>query len=327
MNTFRQRPLAVGTLRAFEAVARHLNFRQAAEELHLTQSAVSRQIQSLEQDVGAPLFVRGTRHVELSNAGAALLRAVAPLLHKLDATVRQIRRARARRTITVSTFASFASLWLIPRLEAFQRERPDLDIRVSACDQLVEVDGVEVDLALRYCPPQRVAAGARRLFGEVLTPVASPWLLERAGSGQGPALHCAEDLSRHTLLEEDDGHPSSGLLSWRHWLAERALGELVPQRWVYFNYTFQQVQAALTGQGVALARLPLVATALGSGELVEPFGREGRAQGRHVYWLVASDAALERPEVAQFCDWIERQAALTREAVGEPPPVGLSRLD
>jgi LysR family glycine cleavage system transcriptional activator len=320
MNTVRQRPLAVGTLRAFEAVARHLNFRQAAEELHLTQSAVSRQIQSLEQDLGAPLFVRGTRHVELSNAGTALLRAVAPLLHRLDATVRQIRQVRARRTITVSTFASFASLWLIPRLEAFQRERPDLDIRVSACDRYVEVDGVEVDLALRYSPAEPPAESGRYLFGEMLTPVAGPWLIERAGRPEGPALRRPEDLALHTLLEEDDGHPYSHLLSWRHWLADRALGEMAPRRWIYFNYTYQQVQASLSGQGVALARLPLVATALASGELVEPFGCEGRSPGLHAYWLVVAPEALERLEVAQFCEWIERQAALTREVVREGVP-------
>lgn len=315
MNEHRQRPLAVGTLRAFEAVARHLSFRLAAEELHLTQSAISRQIQSLEQEVGAPLFVRGTRHVELSQAGTALLRTVAPLLHRLDLTVRQIRRTRSRRTISVTTFASMASLWLIPRLEAFQREHPDLDIRVSACDAFVEVDGVEIDAALRYSRGPQDGCEARRLFGEVLTPVVSPWLLERASNGQGPPLRSPADLAQHTLLEEDDGHPYSHLLSWRTWLAHQGLPELTPQRWIYFNYTYQQVQASLTGQGVALARLPMVAPALASGELVEPFGPAGRLQGAHVYWLVVSPLALERPEVAQFCAWVERQATLTRAGV------------
>src|SRR5262245_2328740 len=151
MNTLRQRPLAVGPLRAFEAVARHLSFRAASEELFLTQSAVSRQIQGLEEELGAPLFVRGTRHVELTTAGASLLRAVAPMLDRLDSTVRQIRQNRGRRVVGVTTFASFASLWLIPRLEAFQRQHPDIDIRVSANDSMVEPDAQEIDIALRYC--------------------------------------------------------------------------------------------------------------------------------------------------------------------------------
>ncbi|AKJ27251.1 LysR family transcriptional regulator [Caldimonas brevitalea] len=313
----RQRPLAIGPLRTFEAVARHLNFRQAAEELYLTQSAVSRQIQGLEQELGAPLFRRGTRHVELTQAGATLLRTTAPLLDRLDASVRQIRQARSRRTVSVSTFASFASLWLIPRLEAFQRDHPDMDIRVSASDRYVDVDGIEVDLALRYGLAPQADPAHVRLFGEILTPVVSPWLLERARSGQGPALQTPPDLAQHTLLEEDGGHRSSGALGWGQWLAARGLDDLTPQRWLYFSYTYQQVQACLVGQGVAMARVPLVAPSLQAGELVEPFGTEGRTAARTVYWMVAPAVARERPEVAQFCDWIEAQAALTRAAVGE----------
>ena len=326
-QNIRQRPLSVGPLRAFEAVARHLNFRQAAEELHLTQSAISRQIQGLEDDVGAPLFLRGTRHVELTGAGASLLRAVAPMLDRLDATVRQIRQARGRRTVSVTTFASFASLWLIPRLEAFQREHPDLDIRVSANDAIVDIDGSEVDLALRYCTPSVAPAGAVRLFGEVLTPVASRWLIE---AGRGKPLEKPEDLALHTLLEEDDGHPGHGILGWRHWLMTHGLKDFQPQRWLYFNYTYQQVQAALAGQGVALARLPLVAEALRAGELVEPFDPvTHRAPREHAYWLVAAPAARQRTEVSQFCEWVERQARETRQAIGEVPVVedGLGEWD
>ena len=117
----RTRPIQAGHLRAFEAVARHLNFRLAAEEMALTQSAVSRQIQALEDEVGAPLFLRHTRAVELTAAGALLLQAVAQALPRIDTAVRQIRQSAGRRHVTVTTFASFASMWLIPRLEAFQR--------------------------------------------------------------------------------------------------------------------------------------------------------------------------------------------------------------
>ena len=157
MNPPRHRPLAVGPLRAFEAVARRLSFSAAAEELYLTQSAISRQIRSLEEELGATLFKRGTRHVELAPDGKLLLSAVEPMLERLDSTVRQIRSTRGRRVVNVTTFASFASLWLIPRLEAFQREHPDMDIRVSALDQLVEIDDSEFDVALRYAAPNRVA--------------------------------------------------------------------------------------------------------------------------------------------------------------------------
>src|SRR4051794_33099486 len=154
MTAQSRRPLSLGNLRAFEAVARTLNFGAAARELHLTQSAISRQIKGLEDELGTPLFVRGTRHVQISADGQALLRSVEPWLAKLDTTVQHIRRTRSRRRVSVTTFASFGSLWLLPRIEAFQRDHPDIDIRVSAQDALADLEDPELDLALRYCSPR-----------------------------------------------------------------------------------------------------------------------------------------------------------------------------
>ncbi len=317
MNHPRQRPLSVGPLRAFEAVARRLSFRAAAEELFLTQSAVSRQIQALEEEVGAVLFLRGTRHVELTAEGSVLLRAVAPALAQLDAGVRQVRTARGRRSVSVSTFASFASLWLLPRLEAYQRLHPDLDIRVSASDQLIDLDDSDIDLALRYCSAERAGRGAERLFGEVLTPAASPWLVEQAARGELPPLRRVADLARHALAEEDDHRPSGVLLSWRHWLTLHGEPTLQPRRWMYLNFTYQQVQAAISGQALSLARLPLVTEALARGELVEPFGPGARLTVPTTYWLAASPLGLARPEVQAFAQWLREQAAQTRAAIGE----------
>ena len=319
MNAVRRSPLSVGPIRAFEAVARHLNFRAAAEELHLTQSAVSRQIRSLEDELGATLFLRGTRHVEITPAGATLLRAVAPWLDRLDAAVRQIRQVRGRRVVSVTTFASFATLWLIPRLIDFQKLHPDIDIRVSANDQFVDPetgDAAQIDAALRYCRPEQARPGAIRLFDELLTPVVSPWLLERSRS-EGPALREPRDLALHALMEEDSLLPSSEFISWTNWLRQQALPGLQPARWLYFNFTHQQVQAALAGQGVALARLPLTVESLDRGELVEPFGQLAgtRLATPYAYWLVASPSAPATPEVGQFCAWIAEQAELTRRAI------------
>ena len=142
-TTLRTRPLAMGHLRTFAAVARHLNFRAASDELALTQSAVSRQIQALEDEVGVSLFLRHTRAVELTAAGAQLLQAVLPALERMDHAVRQIRRSAGRKSVAISTWASFASMWLIPRLEAFQSQHPDIDIRVSAHDALADLDDPE----------------------------------------------------------------------------------------------------------------------------------------------------------------------------------------
>jgi LysR family transcriptional regulator, glycine cleavage system transcriptional activator len=317
MNTPRHRPLSLGNLRAFEAVARRLSFSEAADELHVTQSAVSRQIKGLEDELGAPLFVRGTRHVEVTQAGLVLLRTVEPWLAKLDAGVRQIRSVRSRKRVNVTTFASFASLWLLPQLEAFQRAHPDIDIRVSAYDALVDLDDPELDIALRYCRPPQAPPDALRLFGETLTPVISRQLNEQIRSGAVPPIVRPGDLALHTLAEEDSPMGSVEYLSWRHWLATQGVADLQPRRWLYLNFTYQQVQAALTGQGVALARLALVYETLQRGELVEPFGPAGRIASPYAYWLIVLPGSRARPEVKQFCDWVEAQAALTRIAIGE----------
>ncbi|MFT3666807.1 LysR substrate-binding domain-containing protein [Piscinibacter sp.] len=313
----RRRPLSLANLRAFEAVARLASFSAAAEELFLTQSAISRQIRGLEDELGAALFVRGTRHVETTQDAQILLRAVEPWLARLDAGVRQIREKRTRRRVSVTTFASFASLWLLPRIEAFQRQHPDIDIRVSAHDALSDLDDPEIDLALRYCSAQQAPAGALRLFGETLTPAVSRQLMQRIRAGEAPPLARPADLARHTLAEEDDHRASAEYLSWRHWLAQHGEPALQPRRWLYLNFTYQQVQAALAGQGVALARVALVADAIERGELVEPFGTAGRITSPYCYWLVSTPASRARAEVAQFCDWVEAQAALTRAATGE----------
>ena len=313
-SAVRRRPLALAGLRAFEAVARLLSFVRAADELHLTQSAVSRQIKSLEDELGATLFSRGTRHVELTAEGTALLRAVAPALDRIDATVRQIRQSRGRRVVSVSTFASFASLWLIPRLPAFQHANPDIDIRIGAHDAFVDPGASDVDVALRYCRPDQAPAGAVRLFGEQVVPVASPWLLEHARKA-GAALREPADLARQTLLEEDSALPSAEVLSWRHWLAMHGQPELQPARWLYFDFTHQQVQAALAGQGVTLTRLALTAELLARGELVEPFA-DARLALPYAYWLIA-DPQSTLPELARFCEWVRAQAGATRHAIGE----------
>ena len=311
----RTRPISVGQLRAFAAVARHLNFRAASEELALTQSAVSRQIQALEEEVGVPLFLRHTRAVELTGAGSQLMRSVTHTLEQLDSTVRMIRRSAGRKSVAVSTWASFASMWLITRLEAFQTEYPDIDIRIDATDNLVDMETADVDLALRYAMPETVPQGAVRLFGEQLTPVASPWLLKT-----GHRLARGEDLAHFALLEASDSHRTQHLewLTWRRWLEIHHLEKIEPRRWMHFNYAHQIAQAALTGQGVALARMPLIADSLASGDLVEILPHM-RVDSPMAYWLVVGPRSAARPEIKAFCAWLLLQAQVTRKAIGDAP--------
>lgn len=312
----RSRPLSVGPLRAFQAVARHLNFRLAAEELALTQSAVSRQIQSLEDEIGVALFLRHTRAVELTSAGGDLLAAVVPALERLDGTVRQLRQNAGRRHVTITTWASFASMWLIPRLEDFQDRHPDIDIRIDTSDAIVDLDTVDADLALRYTAPSRVPAHAQRMFGEQLAPVASPWLLQ-----SGKPLASPADLSRFTLIEAGDIHRNRNfeILAWQRWFDAHRLGRMQAKRWLYFDYAYQMVQAAIAGQGIVLARMPLVSESLASGDLVEVLPGM-RIDSPLAYWRILRLRTAPRPEVSAFCDWLDTQAAATRAATGEDAP-------
>ncbi|MDB5732103.1 MAG: transcriptional regulator, LysR family-like protein [Variovorax sp.] len=310
----RTRPISAGHLRAFEAVARHLNFRAAAEEMALTQSAVSRQIQTLEDDVGASLFLRHTRAVELTSAGALLLLAVQQALPRIDAAVRQIRQSAGRRSVSLTTFASFASMWLIPRLEAFQQDNPEMDIRIDASDVPLDLELADVDVALRYGRAASMPPGALRMFGEQITPVASPWLLKG-----GPPLKKPQDLAKFTVIEAGDAHRTHlEWLTWRRWFDEQQLPRLAPKRWLYFNYAYQMVQAALTGQGVVLARLPLVAESLANGDLIEALP-ERRMTSPMAYWLIVGPRSAQRPEIRAFCDWLMAQSAATRKTIGEAP--------
>lgn len=319
----RTRPISAGHLRAFEAVARHLNFRAAADEMALTQSAVSRQIQALEEEVGVGLFLRHTRAVELTSAGAQLLMAVSQSLPRIDNAVRQIRQSAGRRAVSLTTFASFASMWLIPRLEQFQRDNPDIDIRIDASDTSVDLDIADVDLALRYGPTASMPAQAVRLFGEQLTPVASPWLLKSGAQLKAPA-----DVAQFALIEAGDAHHTHlEWLTWRRWFDEHGLSKLQPKRWLYFNYAYQMVQAALTGQGVVLARLPLVAEALANGDLIEPLPKL-RMDSPMAYWLIVGPRSSQRPEIKAFCEWLMQQSRITRQTIGEvPDPDTVDNMD
>ena len=317
MNMARQRPLVLDHLRSFEAVARRAGFGAAAEELHVTQSAVSRQIKSLEDELGAPLFTRGTRRVELTQAGQLLLRAITPALGRIDSAVRQIRQLRGRAQVSLSTFPSFASLWLLPRLPTFEKGQPAIDIRISATDRLVELDDPDHDLVLRQCRPEDAPAGAIRMFGEVCTPVIGASLADAIARGAAPPLTAPPDLVGFTLIEMDDDRPSSDVLGWPYWLQQRGLSQLEPRRWISVNFTHQQVQTALAGQGVALARLPLIHDALQRGDLIEPFGREGRMTSPWAYWQIALSSARPRPELESFSVWLQQAALETRRAIGE----------
>jgi len=177
----------------------------------------------------------------------------------------------------------------------------------------------DIDVAVRYAPADRMPPGASRLFGESVTPMASPWLLK-----SGPRLKIPADLLGHTLIEAADAYtPHLAWLTWRRWLDANGLQHAQPKRWLSFNYAYQMVQAALSGQGIVLARPPLVAESLARGELVEVFAPGAYPDARLVspmaYWVLVSPHSTQRAEVRAFADWLAEQAVATRAVTGEQP--------
>lgn len=291
------RPISLSGLRGFEAAARHLSFTLAAEELHLTQSSISRQVQGLEQDIGRPLFVRKTRELALTAAGQKLSKVVRQLLSELDKTVNDVRGVAHRRRVSVTTYASAASLWLLPYLPGFSRQHPDVDIRIDATDVFVDLQAEGIDVALRYCTDAQAPRGAIRLMDEWLAPALSPALLERIGPLSTPA-----DLERATLLVIDDRLPHSYENTWEKWFAFAGSEPSTRAGRLVFNYIDQSMQAAVRGQGVVLAKFPLADDLLSRGELVLPFSL--RMPSRYGYWLVLNPLTAQHEHVQAFADWL-----------------------
>jgi DNA-binding transcriptional LysR family regulator len=290
-------------LRGFEAAARLLSFTRAGEELHLTQSAVSRQIQELEDQLGVALFQRRHRALALTEAGQQLYPAAAQVLATVRAATERLRTLAGRRVLSVTTTHSFAALWLIPRLAGFTREHPGAEVRILADARVQDLERDGLDIALRHGPAAIAGPGAVRLFGERVFPVCSPQLV---GDAKRPLREPA-DLRHHVLLQFDDPEGRHPWLHWKSWLEIVGLPDLRPAGSLLFSGYEQIIPAAIAGHGVALGRTPLVRDALKRGELVAPFPRH--ADPARAYFAVVSKNAEGRPDVAAFLAWLKREAA------------------
>jgi LysR family glycine cleavage system transcriptional activator len=287
---------------AFESAARHLSFTRAAEEVALTQSAVSRQVLALESRLGVALFRRMHRALALTEDGSRLYAATLEALGRIDRATREIRRSERVRTVVVTTTPGFAGLWLIPRLAGFVSTHPGVDVRISASNTLVNLDRDGVDLAIRYRSVETGTSGAgTRLFGEIVFPVCSP----RLRRPPFPPLKVPGDLVAHTLLRmEPDGH--NQLQDWGLWLHAMGLDDLRPAGVLHFSSYDQLISAALAGQGVALGRMPLISSSMKGRKLVAPFS--DRVASPRSYFMLASTAAAAKPEVQDFMAWLEAEA-------------------
>jgi DNA-binding transcriptional LysR family regulator len=289
-------------LKGFEAAARLLSFTKAGEELYLSQSAVSRQIQELEDQLGVRLFERRHRALALTEAGQTLHAAAAQALATMRAVTDRLRAGRGRQTLAVTTTQSFASLWLIPRLAGFTRKHPELDVRISAETRVLDLERDGLDLAIRHGPATMVGPHVLRLFGERVFPVCSPKLMD---DPKKPLLE-PTDLRHHVLLQYDDPDGRHPWLHWKTWLEVERLTDLRPAGSLVFSGYEQIIPAAVAGFGVALGRSPLVRKLLASGELVAPFKRT--ADPARGYFAIVSKNSAGRPEVADFIAWLKEEA-------------------
>jgi LysR family glycine cleavage system transcriptional activator len=284
-------------IRGFVAAGRRMSITLASQDLCLTQSAVSRQIHALEEQLGVQLLVRGHRSIAFTAEGERLFRSADGAVQQLQDVLGEISKTGASRPVTLSASIGVTGLWLLPRLSRFQKLHPGVDLRVSANNRVADLRNDGIDLAIRYTTSSAAPVGAIRLFSESVAPVAHPSLGRKT-------LRSAQALTRLNLLEFDD--PQHPWLRWNDWLEAMKWPDAKPQGFLHFNQYDQVIQAALAGQGVALGRLELIQPLLDERRLVLMMPPAHRTQTTHAYWLVQAEEH-PRDDVRRVSAWIRSE--------------------
>jgi DNA-binding transcriptional LysR family regulator len=280
-----------------------LSFTRAAEELFLTQSAVSREIKTLEEQLGQTLFTRVNRGLRLTDAGQALYRAVGEALAIIDEATDRVAGSKAGETLTVTTSVPLASMWLVPKLRRFVSLHPQVDVRSVAANQKLDLDRERLDVGIRWAPHGSTIPGAEQLFNVQIFPVCAPAL------AQDPArpLESFADLRKHVLLDLETVTEGGRWSDWAPWLAAMKFDDLKPAGTLRFSHYDQVVQAAIDGSGIAIGRKPHNAHHLREGLLVEPLGPEARLAFGTYFVLVRANSN-KRAVVRQFVAWLHDEA-------------------
>ncbi|MGO4706962.1 transcriptional regulator GcvA [Microvirga sp. 2MCAF38] len=298
----RRRLPPLNALRAFEAAARHLSFERAGDEIAVTASAVGQQVKALEAWLGRPLFVRlPSKGVALTSVGERYAATVSEALDRLhEATARALKPENTK-VLTVGTMPSFALSWLIPRLGSLKERHPDLEVRISVSTTQTDFAREDIDVVIRFGRGGYPGMRTDLLMEENYFSVCSAALLD---DPQRP-LRVPEDLRHHTLLHEiPEGVPD--YVTWSRWLKEVGVDGVDTTRGPRFSHTFMALQAAASGQGVALATNVLIGDYLDAGRLVRPFPQQ--VKGAYQYYVVCPEAYAERPAVAAFRTWLLDEA-------------------
>ncbi len=280
-------------LRAFEAAARHLSFTQAASELNVTQTAISHQIRRLEEELGIRLFVRKNRALALTPEAREYLPGIRAAFNDLRLATDRLLRKDDDNVLTISTLASLAAKWLLPRLSAFQEAHPAIDVRITTSTGLVDFRSGDVDAAIRYGRGHWPGLRAAWLMADEMFPVCSPALL----TGKRP-LRSPEDLRDHVLL-----HNTNNGDDWRLWLTAAGLPpDISKQPGLTFDMIFMTVQAAIDAMGVAVGRTSYVQDDIAKGRLVVPF--EIALPADAGFYLVSPEGAPDSPKLLAFRQWL-----------------------
>lgn len=293
---------SLDSLRAFEAAARHLSFVQAAEELHVTPSALSHRIKALEEELGFDLFRRLTRKVALTESGEVLAEGMRRGLAEIGAALDSLERRSSNRALTVTTVPSFAGRWLMPRLPAFYAANPGVDVHLTAGTRRVDLRAGEADLAIRFGTGNYAGLFSRHLMDETVFPVAAPSLLSRHGRISTPA-----EIVRYPLLHDEEAQRGGQDGDWALWFSQLAIEPPALDRGQRFSSAELVLEAAAGGLGVALARRSLVERELRVGELVRLL--EAETPCVWSYWLVCTPERAADALIESFAAWLAAEVA------------------
>lgn len=283
----------LNALHTFEIAARHQSYSLAAQELHITHSAVSQQMRQLEQSLGLALFERKGRQMQLSPAGKQLLQQVQPALQQIQSALEQLRQDKSAPAIKVATLQSFATFWLLPRLGSFQKLHPELTIHIQAAIGLVNLERTKTDIAIRFGLGKWSNCDAEKILDDQLYTVCSPDF-NRGHWPQNPA-----QLRDYRVLAVEHGR------EWQNWSDFAGINAQQFKHVVQLSDSNLMLTAAMSGQGIAVTRHSLVAAEIAAGKLVRLF--DLIAPSDYSYYLVKPKGQVESPAILAFTNWIKKE--------------------
>lgn len=294
---------SLNALWTFDAVARHGSMTRAAAELCVTQTAVSHQIRRLEDELGYSLFVRRGRRTEATPEGVAWAEQLGALFSRLRVINQQLRVSRpsALRPLTISIIPSLSTRWLVPRIGEYLARNPEVELRVVATERMVDLDLEHIDVAIRYGRGRYPGFNVTKLADDAFIPVCTPRVAHQT------KLASTAGLATVDLLHDD--YPNA----WALWFEHAGVRTMPTKRKIEYTESSMLVEAALQGQGVGLCRQSLVGNELRDGRLKRLFEHVGPLHCELAYYVLVSDAALERKVVGTFLKWLKRQARSLQE--------------